>query len=52
MTLIIIIGSIVAYLTFGAFVCGLYDDFLYVERYIYFWPVMIVINFIEKIKEK
>lgn len=51
MVLLIAIGCVAAYVTFGAFVCGLYDDFLYIERYLWFWPAMIVINFFEKIKE-
>lgn len=51
MILLIIIGSVAAYLTAGAFVCGVFDDFLYIERYLLFWPVMAIINIIKKAKD-
>ena len=46
-----IIGSIMVYTCIGAFVCGAYDEFIEMDRYLMFWPFIVIEKTIRKLFE-
>ena len=48
MTLLIIFGCIIVYACAGAVICGVYDEFLYMQEYVLFWPFIVVAKLFKK----